>query len=130
MTNDDDLKKSALNVRKRAYAPYSNFQVGAAIRTENGHIYTGCNVENASFGLTVCAERNALASAIAAGENKFIELMVASNSGVPPCGACRQVIWELCGNIPVRLLDESGNESQTTSRDLLPGAFDKTMLTK
>lgn len=128
MTNDDGLKKCALIVRKRAYAPYSNFFVGAAVRTENGKIYTGCNVENASYGLTVCAERNALANAIAAGESKFIELVVASNTGVSPCGACRQVILELCGDIPIVLLDEAGNESQTTSRDLLPSAFDKTML--
>ena len=128
MSDIDVLKSNALAVRENAYAPYSNFKVGAAIRTRVGHHYTGCNMENASYGLTVCAERNALASAIAAGESEFDCLVVASENGVPPCGACRQVIWEVCGDIPIILVDVEGNTIETTSQDLLPGAFDQRML--
>lgn len=128
MRDINELIQAAQMVRERAYAPYSKFHVGASVVTADGTIYTGCNVENASYGLTVCAERNAVAAAIAAGEQKFELLVVASEKGVPPCGACRQVILELCGNIPVILVDREGNTTRTTSRDLLPGAFNQEML--
>ncbi|MCF7824192.1 MAG: cytidine deaminase [Candidatus Marinimicrobia bacterium] len=117
------LIDTALEARKGAYAKYSNFHVGAALETKAGRIYSGCNIENASYSLTMCAERTALFAAIAAGERDFVRLVVASKNGVSPCGACRQVIWELCGNIPILLVDESGETKETTSADLLPAAF-------
>lgn len=117
------LIEAALDARKRAYAKYSNFLVGASLLTQSGEVFTGCNVENASYSLTLCAERNALSSAIAAGERDFSHLVVASENGVSPCGACRQVIWELCGDIPITIVDAHGNARETTSRALLPEAF-------
>ncbi len=117
------LKDVALDARKKAYAPYSNFHVGAALETANGEIYQGCNIENASYSLTICAERTALFSAIAAGENNFTHLVVATENGVSPCGACRQVIWELCGEIPITLVSETGVCTETSSSQLLPQAF-------
>ncbi len=115
--------QAALEVRKKAYANYSNFHVGASVLTGSGKIFSGCNVENASFSLTLCAERNALTSAIAAGETDFTHLVVASENGVSPCGACRQVIWELCGDIPITIVDEKGHTRETSSKALLPEAF-------
>ncbi|MEA3287944.1 MAG: cytidine deaminase [Candidatus Marinimicrobia bacterium] len=117
------LIKAAQDVRERAYAKYSNFKVGAAVETSDGKIYQGCNIENASYSLTQCAERTALFTAIAAGEKKFRHLVVASENGVSPCGACRQVIWELCGDIPITIVDEQGNIKETSSAKLLPKAF-------
>ena len=117
------LIEAATNARKNAYAIYSNFHVGAAVETSSGKIFQGCNVENASYGLTICAERTALVSAIAAGENTFTHLVVATENGVSPCGACRQVIWELCGDIPITLVDETGDCQETSASKLLPHAF-------
>jgi len=125
----NDLIKAALDVRQKAYAKYSNFYVGAAVETKSGQMFTGCNVENASYSLTLCAERNALTSAIAAGETEFSHLVVASEKGVSPCGACRQVIWELCGDIPITIVDEVGQTRETSSRALLPEAFGENDLT-
>jgi cytidine deaminase len=124
MTNNEMIQ-AALDVRENAYAKYSKFYVGAAVRTSSGKIFSGCNVENASFSLTLCAERNALTSAIAAGEQSFTHLVVASENGVSPCGACRQVIWELCGDIPITIVDARGKSRETSSRALLPEAFDE-----
>lgn len=121
MTNQ--LIDIAQSARKRAYAKYSNFQVGAAIETSTGAVFAGCNIENASYSLTICAERTALFSAIAAGETAFSHLVVASENGVSPCGACRQVIWELCGDISITLVDESGACTETSASKLLPRAF-------
>ena len=123
------LIQAARAARKHAYAPYSNFKVGAAVETKSGEIFSGCNMENASFGLTVCAERNALGAMIVTGNKSVKSIAIASENGVPPCGACRQVIWEICGEIPVYLIDEAGNTTATTSTELLPGAFNKDMLT-
>jgi len=120
---DSKLIQVAQDARKRAYAKYSNFYVGAALESSTGKIYPGCNVENASYSLTICAERTALFSAIAAGEKKFTRLVVATENGVSPCGACRQVIWELCGDIPITLVDESGACTETSASELLPQAF-------
>ncbi len=117
------LIDAARDAQKKAYAQYSNFYVGAAVQTPSGKIYQGCNVENASFSLTICAERTALFSAIAAGEREFTHLVVATENGVSPCGACRQVIWELCGDIPVTLVDNTGVCRETSSSELLPYAF-------
>lgn len=122
------LIEAAQSARDRAYAAYSNFHVGAAVQTESGKIFPGCNVENASYSLTICAERTALFSAIAAGERNFTHLVVATDKGVSPCGSCRQVIWELCGDIPITMVDEKGTCTETRSSDLLPFAFGQTDL--
>ena len=121
---DKELLEAALAARERAYAPYSKFLVGAAVRAESGKIYTGCNVENASYGLTVCAERNALFSAVGAGERKFTALCVVGDTEEPisPCGACRQVMAEfkvLC----IILANLKGDVKEYTLEELLPYGF-------
>lgn len=123
MTESKLLIQAAVAARRNAYAPYSNFTVGAAVQTSDGTVFSGCNVENASNGLTVCAERNALGAAVAAGHRDFKRLVVTSNGGVMPCGACRQVIWELCGDIPIVLVDDDGHTATTSSAKLLPTPF-------
>jgi cytidine deaminase len=122
------LIEAAKKVRKNAHAIYSNYKVGAAVLTIDNSIITGCNVESSSYGLTCCAERVALFSAVANGHNKFKALAVITEDGGTPCGACRQVIWDLCGNIPVYIADENGNIEETTSKELLPNAFDDSSL--
>ncbi len=122
------LIEAAKKVRKNAHAIYSNYKVGAAVLTSDDSIITGCNVESSSYGLTCCAERTALFSAIAQGHKNFKELAVVTENGGTPCGACRQVIWDLCGNIPVYISDKNGNIEKTTSKDLLPNAFDSEKL--
>ena len=117
--------KEAMN---KAYVPYSKYPVGALIVTDKGNTYTGCNVENASYPLSNCAEQTALFTAIAAGHSEFKGLAVSTENGGSPCGACRQVIWELCGNIPVLICDENELVSETTSAALLPKPFDESKL--
>ncbi|TPG07425.1 cytidine deaminase [Rhodanobacter glycinis] len=124
----DDLLAFARSAREKAYAPYSNFQVGAALLTRDGRRFSGCNVENASYGLCNCAERTALFSAIAAGcqPGDFTALAVIADTPDPvsPCGACRQVMSELCDDaMPVLLANLGGNTQQTTVAALLPGSF-------
>ncbi|MCS7263346.1 MAG: cytidine deaminase [Armatimonadetes bacterium] len=120
----DALIAAAQQVRKKAYAPYSQFQVGAALLGKSGRIYVGCNVENASYGLTICAERNAVFSAVAEGEREFIALVVAGKDAqVFPCGACRQVLAEFCYDLPMRIVGEDGTQTETNLRNLLPNAF-------
>jgi cytidine deaminase len=119
------LVDAALAARIRAYAPYSDFRVGAALLTEGGEIVTGCNVENASYGLTVCAERTAVGNALSDGQQTFLALAVASRRGVTPCGACRQVLAEFCDDLPILLIDA---DQQSTVREvrlaeLLPDLF-------
>ena len=121
---DKELLEAALAARKRAYAPYSKFLVGAAVRAESGKIYTGCNIENASYGLTVCAERNALFSAVGAGERKFTALCVVGDTEEPisPCGACRQVMAEF--KVPcIILANLKGDVKEYTLEELLPLSF-------
>ena len=121
---DKELLEAALAARERAYAPYSKFLVGAAVRAESGKIYTGCNVENASYGLTVCAERNALFSAVGAGERKFTALCVVGDTEEPisPCGACRQVMAEF--KVPrIILANLKGDVKEYTLEELLPLSF-------
>ena len=120
--------KEAIKMRKRAVAAYSNYTVGAAIVTETGEIIGGCNVESSSYGLTCCAERVAIYNALSAGHKKFNVLAVATDNGGKPCGACRQVIWDICGNIIIYIADGYGNILETTSADLLPDAFGEDML--
>ena len=128
--NEKELIEAAQNVRERAYAPYSNFKVGAAIRTKGGKIYTGCNVESASYGLTVCAERVAIWKAVSEGEKEFTEIAVAADTHelTPPCGVCRQIIWEFCGDIPVIFANLKGNTETVQMSELLPRAFDTKFL--
>lgn len=123
-----NLLEHALEARERAYVPYSSFPVGAALLTENGTVVTGCNVENASYGLCNCAERTALFRAIAEGQSKFQTLVVVADTPNPvsPCGACRQVIAELCSpNMPVTLYNLQGSKQTVTVAELLPFAFQK-----
>ena len=121
-----DLIEQARKARENAHAPFSNFKVGAALLTENGQIITGCNIENASYGLTMCAERTAIFKAVSEGETKFKHLAIVADTEnlTPPCGACRQIIWEFCGDVPVILANLSGAEKTFQMRELLPDAFD------
>ena len=121
---DKELLNAALDARLKAYAPYSKFFVGAAVRAESGKIYTGCNIENASYGLTVCAERNALFAAVGAGERKFTALCVVGDTEAPisPCGACRQVMAEF--KVPrIILANLKGDVKEYTLEELLPLGF-------
>jgi cytidine deaminase len=124
----DQLIEKAIQMRGKAMAPYSNYKVGSAVLTESGKIFGGCNVESSSYGLTCCAERIALYNAISNGYTKFTALAVATKNGGNPCGACRQVIWDLCGEISIYITDISGNIKKRTSSELLPNAFDKNSL--
>lgn len=122
---DKELLEAALEARLRAYAPYSKFLVGAAVRTPGGKIYTGCNIENASYGLTVCAERNALFAAVGAGERSFDALCVVGDTEAPisPCGACRQVMAEF--KVPrIILANLKGDVREYTLAELLPLSFE------
>ena len=127
---EDELIAAAAEVRELAYAPYSNFKVGAAVETENGDIYTGCNVESASYGLTVCAERVAIWKGISRGVTKFgrIAVVVDTEELTPPCGVCRQIIWEFCGDVPVTLANLHGKTETVQMKELLPRAFDSKFL--
>ena len=119
-----DLIKKANEVRLKAYAPYSNYQVGAALLTTSGNIFTGANVENAAYGVTMCAERSAVFSAVSAGERDFVAIAVATHNGGSPCGSCRQVLSEFGLDIDVFQVDDQGKLiQQNTLRNLLPGAF-------
>ena len=124
-TNLNKLLARARAVRERAYAPYSNYQVGAAVLGVSGKIYAGCNVENASFGLTVCAERNAIFKAVSEGEREFVAIGVVTANGGSPCGACRQVIFEFMSpETPVAIGDANlENIQHFTVGELLPYGF-------
>jgi cytidine deaminase len=126
----EKLIEAATDVREKAYAPYSNFHVGAAVETEDGTIYTGCNVESASYGLTVCAERVAIWKGISRGEKRFsrIAVVVDTEDLTPPCGVCRQIIWEFCGDVPVILANLHGKTETVQMSELLPRAFDSKFL--
>jgi len=119
------LVEAALEVRRNAYAPYSGFAVGAALRGADGRIYSGCNVENASYGATICAERNALARAVAEGERRFELLVIATSSSppAPPCGLCRQVLGEFRTDLPMLLVNPRGEVVRTRLDRLLPQPF-------
>lgn len=123
----DKLVETAQSMLDRAYVPYSKFQVGAALLTKDRKIYGGCNIENASYGLTNCAERTAVFRAVAEGNHDFEALVVIGNTEGPisPCGACRQVIAEFCDDdMPVLLTNTDGKEYLTTVGELLPGHFE------
>ena len=120
--------QSAIKMCEKSYAPFSNYKVGSAVEIESGEIIGGCNIESSSYGLTCCAERVALFRAIAEGYQKFKSIAVATKNAGMPCGACRQVIWELCGDIPIYICDDKGLVSTNNSKDLIPDPFDKTKL--
>ncbi|MEJ5275658.1 MAG: cytidine deaminase [Thermogemmata sp.] len=126
----DPLVQAAWRAWANAYAPYSHFAVGAAVECESGRIFAGCNVENASYGLTLCAERNALAQALATGERRFRRLAVVTDTSVltPPCGACRQWLWELAPAAEVILVNRQGVYRILPVAELLPHAFDARQL--
>lgn len=122
-TNQTELVATARSMRQQALAPYSNYHVGAAVETEDGTIIGGCNVESSSYSLTCCAERVALFRAVAEGHKTFRALAVATENGGTPCGACRQVIWDLCGDISIYVADDNGTILTYQSHELLPEAF-------
>ena len=126
---DRELVRAAREVRKLAYAPYSGFSVGSAIRTRSGRIFTGCNVENSSYGLTICAERVALAKAVSEAERDFDTIVVCASGAPAPCGACRQVLHEFSPHITVLLVDpDEAPVEKVGLCDLLPAAFERTSL--
>lgn len=130
MDKDLELIEAATRVRELAYAPYSKFRVGAAVRTKGGKIFTGCNVESASYGLTVCAERVAIWKAVSEGEKEFEKIAVVADTQelTPPCGVCRQILWEFGGDIPVLFANLKGDFETVQMKDLLPRAFDTKFL--
>ena|ERR1017187_1994560 len=126
----DKLIEAAIESRLRAHAPYSKFLVGAAIEDSEGRIHTGCNVENSTYGLTICAERLAVFKAMSEGARKFRRVAVAADTEIltPPCGACRQILWEFCGDIEITLVNLAGKSETLRLKDLLPRAFDDSFL--
>ncbi len=120
------LIEAACDVRLRAYAPFSNYLVGAALLTADGEIVVGCNVENISYGLTNCAERVAIGTAVAQGKREFVAIAIATANGGTPCGACRQVLAEFCRDLPVYLIhvDDGRSVTELSLARLLPGRFD------
>jgi len=124
------LIEAAQEARLQSVAPFSGFLVGAAVKTDSGKVYTGCNVESASYGLTVCAERVAIWKALSEGERHFTELAVVADTEVltPPCGTCRQIIWEFARNATIVFANLSGESEVFHMKDLLPRAFDARFL--
>jgi cytidine deaminase len=134
MTNEETaiLVSAASRARENAHAPYSQFRVGAALRANSGRIFTGCNIENSSFGLTLCAERVAVFKALSEGERRFDAIAVVADTErlTPPCGACRQILWEFCRDAEVVLANLSGQITMRRVPDLLPDAFDASFIGK
>ncbi len=130
MSDYGKLVGAAKQARENAHAPYSNFRVGAALLAKSGRVYTGCNVENATYGLTVCAERVAIFKAISEGERGFDAIAVVTHTDAltPPCGACRQIIWEFCGDVPVVLSNLKGQVEVHRMSELFPRPFDASFL--
>jgi len=131
LNDSDRLVAAARAARDHALATYSHFKVGAAILTRAGRIHTGCNVENASYGLTMCAERVALFKALSEGDREFAAIAIVADtaSPTPPCGPCRQLLWEFCGDVPVILATLAGVAAECQMKDLLPRPFDGRLLT-
>ena len=129
---EHDLVQAALKARETAYAPYSNFPVGAALECEDGTVFLGCNVENAAFGSTICAERTAVLKAVSEGHRRFRRLAIAGSSGDPcwPCGACRQVLSEFAPSLALLISDEEGRYVTTDLGALLPHSFGAEILDK
>ena len=130
MADFDHLVTAARAAREHAVADFSGFKVGAALETGDGHVITGCNIENASYGLTICAERVAIFKALSEGHRRFTRIVVVAdtNSPTPPCGACRQIIWEFCGDVEVVLANLREVTATLMMKQLLPLPFDKSSL--
>ena len=128
--SNEELVEAAKAARENSYAPFSDFRVGAALETEDGEIISGCNVESASYGLTVCAERVAIWKAISEGKHEIKNIAVVADTEelTPPCGVCRQIIWEFGGNVPVTLANLNGKRETLEMKELLPRAFDTKFL--
>ena len=126
----DPLIAAAIQVRENAHAAFSHFKVGDAVEDESGRIHTGCNVENATYGLTICAERVAIFKAISEGARKFRSVAVAADTDnlTPPCGACRQILWEFCGDVEIALVNPRGKTETYRLKDLFPKPFDASYL--
>jgi cytidine deaminase len=126
----DPLIEAALRARENAHAPFSHFLVGAALEDSTGRIHTGCNVENASYGLTLCAERVAVFKAVSEGARQFRRVAVVADTDTltPPCGACRQILWEFCGDVELVLSNLHGQTESLRLKDLLPRPFDASFL--
>jgi cytidine deaminase len=127
---NDELIEAAKAAREKAYAPYSNYRVGAAVRGDNGKIYAGANVENASYGLCICAERNAVSAAILDGVRRIVAAAVVTSTSPPvaPCGMCRQTFAEFADDLPIALINDRGERTDTSLRELLPHAFGRSDL--
>jgi cytidine deaminase len=123
----DPLVAAAIRARENAHAPYSNFKVGAALEDSEGRIHTGCNVENATYGLSLCAERVAVAKAVSEGVRTFRRVAVVADTDIltPPCGACRQILWEFCGDVELVLNNLHGRSETMRVSDIFPRAFDE-----
>jgi cytidine deaminase len=130
LAGSDRLVEAARAAREHAVADFSGFKVGAALETGGGEIITGCNVENASYGLTMCAERVAIFKALSEGQRTFARIAVVADTGnpTPPCGACRQIIWEFCGDVEVIIANLTTVTATLRMSDLLPLPFDKRLL--
>ena len=128
--SDEQLIQAATDARMRSVAPFSNFKVGAALQTKAGKVFTGCNIESASYGLTVCAERVAIWKALSEGERDFTDLVVVADTETltPPCGTCRQIIWEFAKHAKIVLANLRGQREEVSIKDLLPRAFDARFL--
>jgi len=128
--SENELIKTATDARLRSVAPFSNFLVGAALRTKDGKVFTGCNVESASYGLTVCAERVAIWKALSEGERDFTDLVIVADTEqlTPPCGTCRQIIWEFAKHAKIVLANLRGQTEEADIGHLLPKAFDARFL--
>jgi len=126
----DALVKAALDAREHAHAMFSDFKVGAALEDLSGAVHTGCNIENATYGLTVCAERVAVFKAMSEGARRFRRIAVAADTDVltPPCGSCRQILWEFCGDIEVVLVNLQGKTESFRMKELFPRPFDASFL--
>jgi len=130
MATDAQLVNAARAARERAFAPYSKFKVGAALETDDGLVITGCNVENSTYGLTVCAERVAVLKAVSDGYRAFRRIAVVADTRdpTPPCGPCRQILWEFCGDIEIILANLTEETGRYRLKDLLPLPFDARLL--
>jgi cytidine deaminase len=130
LAGSDALVAAARAAREYAVSDFSGFKVGAALETDTGAIITGCNIENATYGLTVCAERVAIFKALSEGKRSFKRIAVVADteSPTPPCGACRQIIWEFCGDIPVVIANLTEVKTTLRMTELLPLPFDKRLL--
>jgi cytidine deaminase len=126
----DSLVEAATRARENAHAPYSHFRVGAALEDSDGRVHTGCNVENATYGLTICAERVAVVKAVSEGAKGFRRIAVVADTDnlTPPCGACRQILWEFCGDVELVLSNLKGKSESMRLSAIFPRAFDASFL--